>query len=313
MDNSKRYKNILVMEDQHYNGDEWNKQIVSLLKLFGWIHIGDYDMDVKGHDGKNMGIDAIMQFETPLKNIPQLVVVESKRYKNSSFTKQLLEDWIIRLDKKLLNLRNSSKFYETFPIAQNCTISDTGIIAIWFSDIDEYQKFLPKYKTALQQISISTRSRKAGFNKIWVIDNWRLMRLFALQNAINDISDKGILKFVYSPRYCEDKPTERKTILSIEYMFSDIIFAEQKVEDGVHSYIFYFGDLNYKSFQLLKSAYSKTINWDKSKPIILYVYDADDEFRKIKLDIKEKIFDGFNIQIKIMQRNNNIPDKIINS
>ena len=60
------------MEDQHYNGDEWNKQIVKLLTLFGWIHIGDYDMDVKGSDGEKMGIDAIMQFDTPLKSMPQL-------------------------------------------------------------------------------------------------------------------------------------------------------------------------------------------------------------------------------------------------
>ena len=53
------------MEDQHYNGDIWNREAFALLKKFGWNRIGDYDMDVKGEDGKKMGIDTIVKFETP--------------------------------------------------------------------------------------------------------------------------------------------------------------------------------------------------------------------------------------------------------
>ena len=305
------------MEDQHYNGDEWNKQIVTLLKLFGWVHIGDYDMDVKGSEGERMGIDGIMQFDTPLKNRPQIVVVESKRYATTSFNKTLLQDWIIRLDKKLLSLRNSSPFFDTFPVAQECTITDTGIIAIWFHDTDKYKKFIPEFKDILSQISIPTRTRKAGFNKIWVLDNMRLMKLFALQTAIRELSHRDSFRFVYSPRFCEDKPTERQKVLTIEYLFSDVVFAEQEIKgEGTRkelSYIFYFGDLNYNSFRMVKAAYSKTVNWDKSKEIILYVYNTDEEFRKIEPDIKENIFSEFNITIKKMQCNNNIPEYIINN
>ena len=305
------------MEDQHYNGDEWNKQIVTLLKLFGWVHIGDYEMDVKGSEGERMGIDGIMQFDTPLKNRPQIVVVESKRYATTSFNKTLLQDWIIRLDKKLLSLRNSSPFFDTFPVAQECTITDTGIIAIWFHDTDKYKKFIPEFKDILSQISIPTRTRKAGFNKIWVLDNMRLMKLFALQTTIRELSHRDSFRFVYSPRFCEDKPTERQKVLTIEYLFSDVVFAEQEIKgEGTRkelSYIFYFGDLNYNSFRMVKAAYSKTVNWDKSKEIILYVYNTDEEFRKIEPDIKENIFSEFNITIKKMQCNNNIPEYIINN
>ena len=304
------------MEDQHYNGDEWNKQIVKLLTLFGWIHIGDYDMDVKGSDGEKMGIDAIMQFDTPLKSMPQLAVVESKRYATTSFNKTLLQEWIMRLDKKLLNLRNSSPFYDTFPTAQECTLTDTGIIAIWFHDTDEYKRFVPTFKDILSQITIPTRTRKAGFNKIWVLDNLRLMKLFALQTAIRELSHRDNFRFLYSPRFCEDRPTERQSTLTIEYMFSDIVFAEQEIEEEGKrkelSYIFYFGDLNYNSFKMVKAAYSKTVNWDKRKEIILYVYNTDEEFRKIEPDIKERIFSGFNISIRKMQCINTIPNYIIN-
>ena len=46
--------------------------------------------------------------------------------------------------------------------------------------------------------------------------------------------------------------------------------------------------------------------------LILYVYNTDEEFRKIEPDIKERIFSGFNISIRKMQCINTIPNYIIN-
>ena len=142
------------------------------------------------------------------------------------------------------------------------------------------------------------------------------MKLFALQTAIRELSHRDNFRFLYSPRFCEDRPTERQSTLTIEYMFSDIVFAEQEIEEEGKrkelSYIFYFGDLNYNSFKMVKAAYSKTVNWDKRKEIILYVYNTDEEFRKIEPDIKERIFSGFNISIRKMQCINTIPNYIIN-
>ena len=302
------------MEDQHYNGDIWNREAFALLKKFGWNRIGDYDMDVKGEDGKKMGIDTIVRFDTPLKAKPQLAVLEAKRYETKNFSKVLLQDWIESLDKKLLKLRNSAPFVEKFPDVDNCTISDVGIIAIWFSDTENYKSFYPKFNEALAQVSVSTRTRRAGVNKIYVLDNTRFMRLFALQNAISNIKDKesGDFNFLYSPRYISGLPLDRKKALTIESIFSDIIFAEFKCGTETTSYIFYFGQLDLNSFRFLKNAYSKTSLWDKNIKIILYVYDADDEFRKIENDIKTDIFEGFNVSIMKMARNNNIPDFLLN-
>lgn len=216
-----------------------------------------------------------------------------------------------------MKLRNSAKFYDTFPSTKDCTIADTGIIAIWFADTDNYKDLRPRFKEYLSQISISTRTRKAGLNKIYVMDNTSFMKLFSLQTEINSIKSNGDFKFTYSPRFNNEEPLCKSSTLTIEYMFSDVIFAEQQVkEDGKEktlSYIFYFGDLNYNSFEMLKSAYSKTIGWDCTKDILLYVYNADDEFRKIENDIKEKIFNKFKISIKRMTANNNIPSFIVNA
>ena len=301
------------MEDQHYNGDIWNREAFALLKKFGWNRIGDYDMDVKGEDGKKMGIDTIVKFDTPLKAKPQLAVLEANSYETKSFNKVLLQDWIERLDKKLLKLRNSAPFVEKFPDVDNCTISDIGIIAIWFSDTYNYREFYPKFKEALNQVSVSTRTRRAGVNSIYVLDNTRFMRLFALQNAIDNIKkEDGEYNFIYSPRYISGSPLTRQKALTIENIFSDIIFAEFKRGGETTSYIFYFGQLDLNSFRFLRNAYSKTSLWDKDIKIILYVYDADDEFRKIENDIKTDIFDGFTVSIMKMARNNSIPDFLLN-
>lgn len=302
------------MEDQHYNGDVWNREAFALLKMFGWKRIGDYDMDVQGEDGKKMGIDTIVSFQTPLKAKPQLAVLEAKRYETKSFNKALLQEWIERLDKKLLKLRNSAPFVEKFPVVDECTVSDTGVIAIWFSDTDNYKSFYPKFQETLTQVSVSTRIRKAGVNKIYVIDNTRFMRLFALQNAIRSIKEQvsGEFKFSYSPRYISNEPLARQDTLTIEYIFSDVVFAELKQSQNTVSYIFYFGQLDINSFQLVKNAYSKTLLWDKSIAINLYVYNTDDEFRKIEEDIKNEVFGGFSISIKKMACNNNIPDYLLN-
>lgn len=304
------------MEDQHYNGDVWNHEIVQLFEIFGWHRIGDYDMDVVGSDDMKMGLDTVVSFETPLKSKPQLAILEAKRYLTSSFSKSSLQDWLGRLDTKLLKLRNSDKFYGMFPVARDCTIPDTGVIAIWFSDTDNFKSFRSKFLECLRQVSISNRKRMAGMNKIYVMDNERFMRLFALQSVVRSIENNENLLFTYSPRFCNDEPSVKNKCLTIECMFSDVIFAEQQVKTGEGSksisYIFYFGDLNYNSFKLLKSAFSKTVGWNREKAIVLYVYDADTEFRKIENDIKERIFESFQITIKHMVRNSNIPDYILN-
>lgn len=301
------------MEDQHYNGDIWNKEAFKLLSLFGWKKIGDYDMDVTGDDEKNMGLDTIVSFETSLKTMPQLAILEAKRYLTTSFSKSSLQTWIDRLDVKLLRLRNSKTFKQRFPVVENCTIADTGIIVIWFSDTDNYKSFHGKFIESMRQISMSSRQRKAGINKIYVLDNTTFMKLFALQDVIRDLRAEFDLSYLYASRFIDDGPIYRSKILTIEYIYSDIIFAESGKGNKHKAFIFYFGQLNYQSIKLVFDAYSNTSLYDKDIPISLYVYNQDDEFRKIEPDIKDDIFNGFTIDIKYMTSNNNIPSYIQNS
>lgn len=264
------------MEDQHYNGDIWNKEAFTLLSLFGWSKIGDYDMDVSGDDEKKMGIDTIVSFETPLKTRPQLIILEAKRYLTTSFNKSYLQEWINRLDTKLLKLRNSNGLKQRFPIVEDCTILDTGVIVIWFADIENYNSFHDKFIEAMRQISLSSRQRKAGTNKIFVLDNVMFMKLFALQDVLRELKKDTDITFLYASRFINEEPISRSKVLTLEYMFSDIIFAESGKGSTHKAYIFYFGQLNYISFELVYSAYSNTSLYDKDIPIDLYVYNKDE-------------------------------------
>lgn len=304
------------MEDQSHDGGEWNRRAFALFQKFGWDRIGDRDMDVMGEDDSKMGIDTIVRYVSPLKTRPQVAILEAKHYLTTSFNKSKLEDWISRLDTKLTKLRNSETFKERFPQVEECTVLNTGIIAIWFHDTEEYSNFNTTFKSILKQISISGRQRKIGLSNIYVIDNEKFMRLFALSEELNYIRKNGDVEFnfVYSQAFTSGQPVKRLPILTIEGIFSDVVFGEEKKQDGSQrSHIFYFGNNDYKSLQIVKSIFAKTVNYTTDIPVVLHIFDIDPEFRKIEDDVKSGIFNDFNISIRRMGKNQNLPTFILNN
>lgn len=301
------------MEDQGVLGTIWNKEATRLLSLFGWNTIGDYDMDVQGKDDKQYGIDTLITFKTPLKNNKQIAILEAKRYEIKNFNKSLLQGWIERLDKKLIELRNSEKFQERFPDLSECSTLDMGIIAIWFHDTRNYYDFHSKFIEILQNISVSGRTRKVGMNKIFVIDNHKILRLCSMHKSIeayeSDNDDSKIF-FYYPPILIEDKPIVREQVLTIEFIFSDIVLAEaRKDKVTVENIVFYFGKLEIPCFHQLKSLLTLCSFLDTDKPLLLYIYQEDDEFRKIEPDIK-RIFENVSFRIKSMDNLFDLPGYI---
>ena len=303
------------MEDQSHDGGEWNRQAFALFQKFGWDRIGDRDMDVMGEDDSKMGIDTIVRYVSPLKTRPQIAILEAKHYLTTSFSKSKLEDWISRLDNKLTKLRNSETFKDRFPQIEECTVLNTGIIAIWFYDTEQYSNFNDTFKTILKQISISGRQRKVGLSNIYVIDNERFMRLFSMSVELDYIRKNGDVEFnfVYSQAFTSNHPVKRLPVLTIEGIFSDVIFGEEKKRDGSQkSHIFYFGKNDYKSLQTVKAIFAKTVNYTTEIPVVLHIFDVDPEFRKIEDDVRNNIFYGFNISIRKMGKNQNLPTFMLN-
>ncbi len=300
-------------EDQGVNGTIWNKEATKLLSYFGWNTIGDYDMDVEGQDEKKYGLDTIIRYPTPLKTNEQSVILEAKRYETNSFNKSKLQDWIDRLDKKLVELRNSENFIDKFPELQDCSVLDTGIIAIWFHDIQNYENFHSKFIETLKEIKISNRPRKIGVNKIFIIDNSIILKLCSLNAAIESFQngDEYKIEFYYPSILIEDAPLVRQKVLTIEYIFSKVILAEAKKGESKENLVFYFGELKTVAFRLLRSLLAKCSFLEKEKPLTLFIYGEDIEFRKIEPDVK-RVFEDITFKIRSMDNLYDLPASIKN-
>lgn len=302
-----------MAEDQGVNGTIWNKEATKLLSYFGWNTIGDYDMDVVGQDEKKYGLDTLIKYITPLKINEQSVILEAKRYETKNFSKSLLQGWIERLDKKLIELRNSESFMDKFPELQDCSVLDTGIIAIWFHDIQNYSNYHSEFIEVLKNVKISNRTRKFGINKIFVIDNSIIIKLCSLNAAIDAYKKEGQyqIDFYYPSNLIEDAPIVRQNTLTIEYIFSKVILAEAKKDGTKENLVFYFGELKTTAFKLLRSLLARCSFLEKEKPLTLFIYGEDDEFRKIEPDIK-RVFEDITFKIRSMENLYDLPASIKN-
>ena len=135
-----------MAEDSQYKGELWNKRAIKLLNLFSWDMIGDSGMDLEGSDGeKNMGLILCIHLKDPAKDIPESLILEAKSYKTTSFSKSKLQEWIDRLNIKILELRNSEYLIERFPIFKDISTLKIGLIFIWFDDIENYKEYRQKF------------------------------------------------------------------------------------------------------------------------------------------------------------------------
>ena len=296
-------------EDQAVNGDQWNDEAAVLLNKFEWNQIGDSNMDIVDEDGTKRGIDRLFQFNDVRKgNSLTGVFLEAKRYDTNNLQKSALELWIKLLDKKLNKVRNSEDFHDTYPLFGDASLR-TGLIVIWFHDIDAYPAFKNKFYEYLENVKISAHGRGDGSNKIYVLHNEEILRLASLAHLIDSFEkeNKRALNFYYpsSDRY--NKPADRSKVLSLDYMFSKFILAESTTESGIeHKIVFYFGSLTVNAFRRLKSALQSFGYLDKIKPLTIYTYQRNSEFRKVKT-IVENEFSEIQFKLEEMEIFSDLP------
>lgn len=303
-----------MAEDQGVNGTIWNKEVNAIFSWFGWDAIGDIDMDITGDDDKKYGVDSLIKIDTHLSNLPLSAILEAKRYSTNSFSFSILQDWVNRLDKKLTKLRYSEPLQSKFPVIQDCKSLNLGIIAIWFHDTANYPSFKQTFKESLSKIKVSSKPKiSGGYNKILILDNEIICQLCSLHNAVANYqtSSSRELNYLYPSILRDGKATTRSKILSLDFVFSKVILAESKLDNQDDEVIiFYFGDTQLDSFQLLRDQLSKFSVLDEAKKLVVYVYNADDEFRKIRPELY-KIFDDTKaLDIRHMDSVTDLPGEI---
>lgn len=304
-------------EYQQYKGELWNDRAIRLLELFSWETIGARGIDIGGSDDKKYGIDSFFSFDDPSKDLSESVILEAKSYKTTSMSKTVLEDWIKVLNKKILNLRNSEDLFNMFPIFKSMATLKTGIIIAWFDDTQNYLTFRGKFQEMLTNINLSSKPLKDTiFNRIFVIDNDIILKLCSLYTSIKDIRNSGSsFNFYYPSPLIGERAIVKTDILSIEYIFSKFILAQAKDNGGkLSNIVFYWGDLNVQSFQLLKSALKLYSFIDRELELIIYKYQRDEvDFYKIEPVIKNSFEnEGIKFEIREMESYERLPTFIIN-
>lgn len=304
-----------MAEDSQYKGELWNKRAIKLLNLFSWDMIGDSGMDLEGSDGEKYGIDSLYSFKDPAKDIPESLILEAKSYKTTSFSKSKLQEWIDRLNIKILELRNSEYLIERFPIFKDISTLKIGLIFIWFDDIENYKEYRQKFLEILSEIKVSSRTFRNGvYNKIYVIDNDLISKLCSLYTVVREFNEN--FKFYYPSAFIHERAVQRSAVLSLDYFFSKFILGQLKSSGKRYdtNIVFYWGELDVRSFEMLKSILKSYSFVDQDFKLVIYKYKRDDdEFRKILPQIK-KSYENENIEFDIKDMNSctELPTFIIN-
>jgi hypothetical protein len=308
-------------EDEGKNGDRWTEEAARLLRQLGWAKVADSNIDIPGSDGYMHGIDALFKYEDGYKfQQVQGVFLEAKRYQTSSFRGAKLRDWVERLDEKILQLRMSEEFYTRYPVMEETTPKN-GLLVLWFHDLDNYSSFRSTFRQTL--LSVNTPRRRQGpkaINRLFILENDGILRLCSLIAAIKDWDSKqrtvdGLdttLKYFYPSSLDLGNPVQEIPVLNLEFMFSGFILARARTfEETVRTadVVFYFGQLDMQSFNRLRHALLSFNMLSSSNRLYVYLYQRDDDFRKIEPDVNQLFSEGGRLQVtlKTMEKFGDLP------
>lgn len=284
-------------EDQGQNGDRWTEEASRLLHRMGWEKVADSNIDIKGTDGLQHGIDALFTYDAGLDlSRREGVFLEAKRYQTSSFRPDKLSDWVAKLDEKMLQLRVSEDFHSTYPRMREANPRN-ALLMIWFHDLANYPALASRLGEHMVSMHVPTR-RRVNPNRLHILHNEGILRLASLVQAKRDLeeelqcTDPG-LRFYYPSRQRHGFPARDQAHLSLDYAFSDIVMARlpltpapRTAKQGV-DVAFLHGGYNLQCFQRLKQALL-LYGMLNSGNILYILHRADlDQLRKIEPDIRK--------------------------
>lgn len=273
-----------MAEKQGKLGDNWNDCADRLLKKLGWQHIGDSNMDLTGSDDKEYGVDSIYKYSVAGKSTMQTVILESKRYKQSSISATNLQKWVERLKEKLSQLRNSKELMNQFPELEDCSPTNLGIIMCWVHDGEK--KYLNEtFQRYLESTIINTGAKSGAYSRIMVLDNRRIVKLCSMIDELNRFDDYD---FIYPSGIIDNDILVAQKVLSVEYMMSDIIISEGRKDGKSSSIVFYFGQISERSVSSLLEFLQVYQRIENKKPLVIYYYDRIDNAIDVINSFKEK-------------------------
>lgn len=282
-----------MAENQGVNGDMWNDCALRLVKLFGWEHIGDKNIDLLGNDSKEYGIDALTCYDSPNLDVKQSCLIESKRYKMTSLNASTIKQWIERLRQKLDALYQCGNIQDDFPLLKECCSINLGIIFCWIHDAPNEHYFKTDFEKYLSKALITTMPKPYSYKRIMVLSNPRIVRLC----AVAEITQKGNYRFIYPSQLINDRPLVRSKILSIEYAMSNIILAEKYENEKTTNVVFFLDSISIQAFFSVQEMLTMYNLLEKGKGITIYFYENRENNRTIIAEAK-KCFKEIEVNFK---------------
>jgi len=253
-------------EEQNRAGDTANNRLVTLLEALGWVQRGDNDIDIscelpQHHDREHPhGVDAYMTYDGPYRAKERGIVIESKTKLWDSTKSSTVKSDANQALKTLECIPESDEFEEYLNFGES-RIVDAGILGIWVHDGDFDAK---EFNSYVSDIGIENKQRKPF--QILVLGNQELNRLASLHAEFSELEEEfdGEAESVdfYYPSL-PDSVSDRRSLLSIEYMLSDYVFAKaRKVVDNGSGYsrpkdiniVYYFDEINMESLDFMFQA-----------------------------------------------------------
>lgn len=283
-----------MAESQGVMGDMWNDNAVALLEYLNWDHIGDTNMDLPGSDQNEYGVDALTVYSSPLLDVLQSCVVESKRYSTKSISQSLIQKWIDRLRLKIDSFANSQALLDKFGALNEAYQINLGVIMCWVHDALNEDYFNTTFNSFIKKSIINTQVSKSGYKRIFVLTNPRIIRLCSMLQKIR--SNEYEYKFIYPAQILGGKPLLKSKTLTIEYATSDFIFAERIKRGEPRLVVFYFGNLSSKGFTNLYDALIFYNLVEQDQKVIVYFYGSEVENRE-NLAEGKRIFKNKNLDV----------------
>jgi len=275
-----------MAEDANRKGNRATERLVSLFEGLDWTLKGRTDVDAQPDDeddrSQGYGIDSYFAYDDPHSPHVQGVILESKARAWSGITPQKVEDFFKQILTTVENAPDTKKFGKTHNFSEEADVTNTGILAIWCSDEDEYDH--TKFREYVRSLDVPNKWDLAN---IWVIGNREIRRISRLEKQYHRLKQQhGEDLKIFYPDFSE-QDGGRSDIISFDYLLSRYVYAT--VENENKAYVFYFDDMDIKSLDFMYMSLRKYQIVSNNDEIEVYVPDRGYETEPVEQEFKTKL------------------------
>jgi hypothetical protein len=248
-------------EDEQERGGVANERIAALLRELGWSE-HNMNVDVPCTSGAHTdrsndhGVDGYFSYEDPYGNPERGVFVESKIAEWGNIDSRKLKDSVSQSLEVMECVPEADEF-ETRLNSHEDRNYHYGVVSIWSSD----EFYESDFQTYVSEAPLKRRDR--GTYRTVVLGNSELNKLARISDEFNNLNgegENGDDVYFYYPSMI-DKPYPHKLkCLSMEYMASDIVFAQMESPNTVDgdrvgvdttNIVFHFGDFTVETLDVV--------------------------------------------------------------